>query len=214
MLDVHAPHHTPSGVRDFFLHLFTITVGLLIALGLENAAEAIHHRHERKEAETMIREEIRKNDEDLKKEAANLKVEGENMARFIALNQAVIQGKPLPAVQPENFGFHEEEIPDAAWRTASSTGVLAYMPYDEVERFSDAYREQELLQNIARQTLDDYLDMTAAIQPDPANPRHLLPPTKEQAIAFLPVAERALGHLNGIHAAGAGTLQAYKTALQ
>ena len=33
MLDVHPPHGKMHGVGDFFLHLFTITVGLLIALG-------------------------------------------------------------------------------------------------------------------------------------------------------------------------------------
>ena len=55
MLDVHAPEHRIHGTRDFFLHLFTITIGLLIALGLEASVEALHHRHQRQEAETLIR---------------------------------------------------------------------------------------------------------------------------------------------------------------
>lgn len=50
MLDVHAPEHPIGGPRDFLVHLLTITVGLLIALGLENSVEALHHRHQRKEA--------------------------------------------------------------------------------------------------------------------------------------------------------------------
>ena len=37
MLDVHTPEHRIGGVRDFLLHILTITVGLLIALALENA---------------------------------------------------------------------------------------------------------------------------------------------------------------------------------
>lgn len=32
MLEVHPPHHSISGWRDFLLHLLTITIGLLIAL--------------------------------------------------------------------------------------------------------------------------------------------------------------------------------------
>ncbi len=32
MLDVHAPHETVHGWRDFFTHIATITIGLLIAL--------------------------------------------------------------------------------------------------------------------------------------------------------------------------------------
>jgi hypothetical protein len=47
MLDVHPPHHAVSSWGDFFIHLATITIGLLIAIGLEQTVEAIHHRHER-----------------------------------------------------------------------------------------------------------------------------------------------------------------------
>ena len=45
MLDVHAPHESIHGWRDFFIHLATITIGLLIALGLEATVEWMHHRH-------------------------------------------------------------------------------------------------------------------------------------------------------------------------
>lgn len=61
MLDVHPPEHGIHGVRDFFIHLLTITVGLLIALGLEASVEALHHRGERLEAEATLREELNQN---------------------------------------------------------------------------------------------------------------------------------------------------------
>ena len=47
MLDVHSPHHTPHTWRDFIIHIATICVGLLIAVGLEQAVEAINRHHER-----------------------------------------------------------------------------------------------------------------------------------------------------------------------
>ena len=34
-MDVHAPHEPIHTWRDFFIHLITITVGLLIAISLE-----------------------------------------------------------------------------------------------------------------------------------------------------------------------------------
>jgi hypothetical protein len=49
MLDVHPPEHTPHTWRDFFIHIATIVIGLLIAIGLEQAVEAIHHHHQREE---------------------------------------------------------------------------------------------------------------------------------------------------------------------
>ena len=42
MFDVHLPRHTHTW-RDFWIHLGTITVGLLIAVGLEQGVEKLHH---------------------------------------------------------------------------------------------------------------------------------------------------------------------------
>ena len=66
MLDVHPPHEPVHGIRDFLLHLLTITVGLLIALGVEGAVEWRHHVHLRNEADANIVSEIRDNSSDLK----------------------------------------------------------------------------------------------------------------------------------------------------
>jgi hypothetical protein len=46
MLDVHVPHPTHTW-RDFFIHVGTICVGLLIAVSLEQTVEYFHHRHQR-----------------------------------------------------------------------------------------------------------------------------------------------------------------------
>ena len=42
MLDVHAPHASTHTWRDFFIHIATIVIGLLIAVGLEQAVEYVH----------------------------------------------------------------------------------------------------------------------------------------------------------------------------
>ena len=65
MLDVHAPHESVHGWRDFFVHLATITIGLLIALGLEGCVEWMHHRNLVKEVEVSLHDEIRNNSEGL-----------------------------------------------------------------------------------------------------------------------------------------------------
>ena len=61
MLDVHPPHGKMHGAGDFFLHLFTITVGLLIALALEGCVEKQHQRHLVHEAETGMKLKIKEN---------------------------------------------------------------------------------------------------------------------------------------------------------
>jgi hypothetical protein len=50
MLDVHAPHESVHTWKDFFIHIATIVIGLLIAIGLEQTVEFFHHRHQVAEA--------------------------------------------------------------------------------------------------------------------------------------------------------------------
>ncbi len=49
MLDVHPPHSPTHTWKDFFIHIATIVVGLLIAVGLEQTVEYVHHAHQRGE---------------------------------------------------------------------------------------------------------------------------------------------------------------------
>src|ERR1035441_1129472 len=56
VLDVHMPHATHTW-KDFFIHLGTITAGLLIAIGLEQGVEKLHHVHHRHELEASLRAE-------------------------------------------------------------------------------------------------------------------------------------------------------------
>ncbi len=226
MLDVHAPEHSIGGARDFFLHLFTITCGLLIALALENAAEALHHRSERREAEAIIRQELRENQQMIGTGAPILAGEIKALEGLLVYVEARSEGKNdvVPSHDPVNF--NDAEIQDAAWRTASSTGVLAYMDYAEVEKYSTAYKEQDLLQKQAEQTISDYLQMLSilggtrggsgggagGVAGGQATDASALTP--ERAILALPYVRRSLADLFGVMAYGKGTAGAYEDALK
>ena len=62
MLDVHMPHATHTW-KEFFIHLGTITAGLLIAISLEQTVEKLHHLHQRHELEASLRAEAAVNKE-------------------------------------------------------------------------------------------------------------------------------------------------------
>src|SRR5665213_1496722 len=61
MIDIHPPHHAATTWRDFFIHIATIVLGLLIAIGLEQTVELVHRHREEREARANIREEIATN---------------------------------------------------------------------------------------------------------------------------------------------------------
>jgi hypothetical protein len=209
MIDIHPPEHGIHGTRDFFLHLFTITIGLLIALGLEAGVEALHHRHQREQAETLVRQEIQNNLDGLNKAATVVNEELHQMNHVMDTLQAATQSQP-GTLRESEFVFREAPMQDAAWRTASSTGALSLMDYAEVERFSDAYKEQALLQTMEEQALDDYLQLMPILSHhskegvvDPETAKNALAPT-----------QRIIAHLNGMLDVGQGTIGAYEEALK
>ena len=63
MLDVHAPHEAIHTWKNFFIHLATISIGLLIAIGLEQTVEYVHHRHQVAELMQKLRAETLENRE-------------------------------------------------------------------------------------------------------------------------------------------------------
>lgn len=209
MLDVHAPHEGIHGVKDFFLHLFTITIGLLIALGLENAAEAIHHRHQRREAEETIRRELEENRKGMVEAQATIRKELDGMVRVLTFVEERNAGRPGDG-SGLALNYNEQPLQDSAWRTAASTGVLSYMDYNEVQRFSLAYKEQEMFELLQQETLDEYLQLESYVVKgfDPATIR------PEVTQAALPEVRKAIAHLGGMLDVSRGALQAYDAALK
>ncbi|WP_158819707.1 hypothetical protein [Granulicella sp. S156] len=183
MLDVHPPHHGISGVRDFFIHLLTITVGLLIALGLEAGVEAAQHRHERKEAEATLREELTQNRVTLVSMEKETNRELDALANVLKFLEDLREGtKGDPKVW--DWDFNVEPLQSAGWHTAAATGVLSYMNYGEAQRFSAAYQEQQFFEEaVAKAFSDDELLATYIVKG--RDPREMKPPDIESAIGHV-----------------------------
>ena len=162
MLDVHAPHEKIHGYKDFFLHLFTITVGLLIALGLEGCVEWQHHRHLRREAESNLLQEVRDNEKELRSAHEATKGELQNLTGVLRFLQAKEAGKPYD-LNKLQLQMALSGLSDASWRTASATGALSLMEYGTVQRFASAYQLQEQLGRLQTTTLDDFLGLESYV---------------------------------------------------
>lgn len=137
MLDVHPPHKAIHGTGEFLLHLFTITVGLLIAVGIEGAVERHHHTELAREAQETLNAEIRKNEtamtgalKDIVRERQQMKANLDGIGR--------VQNDPKQDVNLD-VGYSSKTLEETAWRTAQVTGALTYMPYDKAEKYSSIY---------------------------------------------------------------------------
>ncbi len=209
MIDVHAPEHRISGKRDFFLHLFTITVGLLIALGLENAAEAWHHRHQRQEAEETIQRELLYNKKHLIETNFVLQQETEDLTKAMAYLQARSAGKPASAAGI-SLGYTMPHLQNASWRTAAATGVVQYIPYEHVQRLAGAYDEQDLLMKLQMDTLQSYLRLNSYVAAG-KDPSAL---TTEEVHSAMADVRTALVQLGGMRDIRRDLIESYSAALK
>jgi hypothetical protein len=146
MLDIHLPHKL-HGFGEFLLHLFTITVGLLIAVQIESFVEWRHHVHLAAEARASLRKEIAQNLRDFKKMQPGLKAWEDQTDADLAAMQRIQDHPNDPKAQHASITltFSIVSMPDTAWKTAQATGALTYMPYEEAERYSSIYQEQAQL---------------------------------------------------------------------
>lgn len=155
-MDVHAPHEPIHSWKDFLLHLFTITIGLLIAVGIEGVVE-LHHEHKLvKEARATLREEIEHNSKSLKDDLTNLANEKAEIDKDIDY-LGKIQEHPKETDQHGSMGAHflNISLDDTAWKTAQSTGALSYMPYAEAQKYADLYEAQASFLASQDKILDD-----------------------------------------------------------
>ncbi len=160
-MDIHAPHHPIESKRDFFLHLFTITCGLLIALGLEGLVEMAHHHSLVVEARQNIRHELEDNRKATELDIKNVQ---EDEARFHANLDAerALRADPKAHVHIGST-FSWSSTNDSAWRTARETGALAYMPYAEVQRYADVYAQQDIANASAIQLFRQQVEAVAPV---------------------------------------------------
>jgi hypothetical protein len=142
MLDVHPSHESIRTWRDFFIHIATIVVGLLIAIGLEQTVEYFHHNHQVAAVRDSLNVERRFN-------ANRFGVLTDEFRRFVPkleTNLAVfayLRGHPNAPVAdwPGKLDWLAltPGFLDAAWKTAEQSTILQYMPRAEVQRNSQLY---------------------------------------------------------------------------
>jgi hypothetical protein len=209
MLDVHPPEHGIHGIRDFFIHLLTITVGLLIALGLEAGVEALHHRNERKEAEATLRQELTQNRLTLVAIQKQSDREREGLANILKFLEDIREGrKGDPSVQGINLNV--EPLQSSGWHTASATGALSYMSYERVQRFSAAYLEQQFFEEAVARAIGHFV-LLATYGGKARDPREIKPRDVESAIGNV---RQVMADINTMSDITRATLSLYDDALK
>jgi len=187
MLDVHPPHHPTHTWKDFFIHVATISVGLLIAVGLEQTVEHIHQHYELRELRESLDRERDANRRDIQQDIHDWRwemVELQNdlmVLHYIRQHPGVAQGE-LPG---DLFFIQSPKVIEAGvWDAAQQKGVLSLMPVEETNRHAMMY---SFLKAMASQSIDAYAAFNNAgrFDVDDGNPTHLSPAKLDQVIELV-----------------------------
>jgi hypothetical protein len=154
MLDVHPAHHAASTWRDFFIHIATITVGLLIAISLEQSVEALHHRHQRHQLEYDLRVEAGKN---LHIVDLDYKFYDDKTSALTALRRYIedtrtrrIAKLPPPIQPPPELGSPLFGFPiTSTWKTAKESSLVPLLPRNLAAMFEEVYFENDRMTTFA-----------------------------------------------------------------
>jgi len=138
MIDIHPPHHAATTRRDFFIHLSTVVLGILIAIGLEQTVEYFHHRHQlhelREGAITDARIYLHDVDEN---RAANTRQVEDLTIRVQQVQAAISQHHPLP---PPSYrpALRISTIRLGNLSAAKTSGLITLLTKDEINTTADA----------------------------------------------------------------------------
>ena len=144
-MEVHAPQHPILSKKEFLVHLLAITIGLLIAVGIEGCVELYREHSLVKEARRTLRDEIQYNSDKMAAALPEIEKEKTSVADSIKFLTRIMENPKDKAAQSGsiNAGFSMVGLHDTAWKTAQATNALAYMPYEEAQRYSDIYGSQK-----------------------------------------------------------------------
>jgi len=175
-VDVHPPHEPIRSWKDFLLHLLTITICLLIALALEAAVEALHHRHMVRDARENLAREMQANRRIYAQNLVSIRVDLDRLRGDVAVLRELRAGKVSEHLEM-HWGFDWNSFGDSAWRTARDLGAVPYMPPELIEQYSGVYGQQQFVNEAGASILFDEAKAAAPllIAADPHDLRQLTP---------------------------------------
>ncbi len=163
-------HRKGHRLRTFLFEIFTVTVGLFIALALNDLVDWHSHRQLVRTAETSLHEEIKSNAQSLdiiRKQIATETLQLDDDLAVLSRLRAVPDGVKPPHEKVQ-FEFRISDFDDTAWKTAQTTNAFSYMPYKDAEEFSTLYGTQALVYQNEQRSVDAVLSAAAIVVTKPS----------------------------------------------
>ena len=165
MIDVHVPHGGLHTWKDFWIHLGTITLGLLIAISLEQSVEWLHHLHQRHQLEDDLHAEAEKNlaimDDDYRYFDVLLAQVAANRERVDAMRAGggKVKLSYLPFNNPHASGVGSTTPLASVWTTAKESELVALLPREEARFYDRVYRQYDIYMTATEHQQESAMEM-------------------------------------------------------
>ena len=149
-MEVHPPHHSLHSWKDFWIHLGTITIGLLIAISLEQSVEKLHHLHQRHELEEELRGEGEPQRRDRQGRSALLLRRTSRMAVDLRKRVDAMRasgGKAGLAYLADSSPGQPTVPSNSVWITAKESALVVLLPQNEAAMYSRLDVQHKMLQD-------------------------------------------------------------------
>jgi hypothetical protein len=164
MLHVHAPHETAQSWKGILIQVVVITIGLLLALLLEQLVDYAHHRNQVAQMRVRLRQETIRNVEVVQFDLADVTASLQSVEAAVRTLPADDDATKLvwhtsPARELQTF------IPeDAAWLMMRDSGLLGMVPPTLAQDYWKLETTHEVMREAERDVRRSFVHLRAALR--------------------------------------------------
>jgi len=195
-MEVHPPSGHIGSFKEALVHIAIITVGILIALGLDGLREQWREHAAVKEARATFQEELRLNNHQLALDLESVSKVDADIDKILADMPSLGKTpdelrKRVVALSPTFYFFRT-----TAWESAMSSGAIAHMDRAELNRFVDAYLSVKNYQDASHNAFPSWIAVETFFQSRHSFSASELSEGEERLRAFK-MGMQVLEHLGG-----------------
>jgi hypothetical protein len=161
-MEIHAPDKPIHSKKEFMFHMLTVVLGILIALALDSIVTWAHHRILVREAGANIATELRNNKETIEKAVPEIQARQKQLQAVISTIDEIEKSRKVPTGKIK-YSFASYELYSTAWKTASVSGAVTHMEYEQLKDYTDAYDLQQDFLTVQSQGFSSVGNLAAAM---------------------------------------------------
>jgi len=176
-LDVDPPEKPIKSLKDFAVHILTVTIGILITLALDALVDTYRHHELIQHARTDFRAEFLQNRASLALETTASQGVKQELEGLIAYGQAKLANRPatVPTIQPAR---------SFVTLTSTATQAFLYLPFAETREISAAYSRQQVYNAMEARAEDQWFSLAGLGDPKDLSGADLQPALEKITIAY------------------------------